>query len=404
MIRGWFSGTPVDPLIVQQHQQQVLDCWTPAEECRARYAALIPIAGSGFSLALAANDLCKAAALEAQGNRGEADAAFRAGLDKLGKQLILESLTILTIGTPLGGAVAVARFLHSRGEYARHCENGRLADLLDYLPFTGGGVPSGAVVDTLATWMVTGIDSTGAEIADVLLIEGQAEVRIEADGSYATQDSTGLVFATVDVIDTLAVIATTTTNIHSLHHAEVSNPHSVATFQAFSIQEQELEVGVLHRTGDGGRALVRYPRFPISGGASFTIDVDDTVGSFPLLIDDDGDGTPDRTIYPGATGVADPAPGPSASVTQLLVNRPNPFNPSTTITFVVAGRTRAVLSVYDSAGRLVARPFDGVAEPGTHDVTWGARAFDGRELPSGVYFVRLEAGGIRATQQAVLIR
>ena len=78
---------------------------------------------------------------------------------------------------------------------------------------------------------------------------------------------------------------------------------------------------------------------------------------------------------------------------------PNPFNPATTISFVMqkAGKTRLV--VYDLLGKEVARLVDGVMDAGTHTATWNASNF-----PSGIYFYRLQAGDFVQTRKMVLLK
>jgi hypothetical protein len=99
-------------------------------------------------------------------------------------------------------------------------------------------------------------------------------------------------------------------------------------------------------------------------------------------------------------GVDDRAAGAS----DLRAAVPNPFRASTRLDFVVARRGRADVRVYDITGRLVATLFDGVAEPGSHAVTWDGRLADGRLAPSGVYACRLRTGGVERTRNLVLSR
>ncbi len=84
----------------------------------------------------------------------------------------------------------------------------------------------------------------------------------------------------------------------------------------------------------------------------------------------------------------------------LLQNRPNPFNPVTSITFSVPRMMPVSLSVYNNLGQVVAslstgKPF----AAGKHTVT-----FDGSSLANGVYFYRLEAGTFSATRKMVLLK
>jgi hypothetical protein len=71
--------------------------------------------------------------------------------------------------------------------------------------------------------------------------------------------------------------------------------------------------------------------------------------------------------------------------TLLEVAYPNPFNSQTTIRFMLAKFGPVRLVVYDALGREVAVPAEGVFPAGTHQVT-----FTANDLPSGVYFYRLE--------------
>lgn len=69
----------------------------------------------------------------------------------------------------------------------------------------------------------------------------------------------------------------------------------------------------------------------------------------------------------------------------LLDNFPNPFNPQTTITYEVRTPQHVRVSVWDLAGQMVSELVDGAHETGDFTVQ-----FDGSDLPSGTYFVRLE--------------
>ncbi|MGD8396834.1 MAG: YCF48-related protein [Candidatus Eiseniibacteriota bacterium] len=79
---------------------------------------------------------------------------------------------------------------------------------------------------------------------------------------------------------------------------------------------------------------------------------------------------------------------------ELDQNRPNPFNPTTSIAFTLAVGATTTLAIHDAAGRLIAQPYDGFAGAGRHTVTWNGRTLHGDAAPSGVYFYRLESGGL----------
>ncbi|MEZ4387949.1 MAG: S8 family serine peptidase [Candidatus Krumholzibacteriia bacterium] len=97
------------------------------------------------------------------------------------------------------------------------------------------------------------------------------------------------------------------------------------------------------------------------------------------------------------------ADAPSA-VTRLLGNRPNPFNPSTTLAFELARPGAVRLELFDVGGRLVRRLVDGPLAAGRHEVDWDGRDAAGREQASGVYLARLVADGTRQSGRLVLVR
>ncbi len=83
----------------------------------------------------------------------------------------------------------------------------------------------------------------------------------------------------------------------------------------------------------------------------------------------------------------------------LKQNRPNPFNPSTVIEYTLPSDEYIRLRVFDSHGRDVAVLVEGMQERGTHSVT-----FNAEQLPSGMYFYRLETPRGFETRKMLLMR
>jgi predicted deacetylase len=81
---------------------------------------------------------------------------------------------------------------------------------------------------------------------------------------------------------------------------------------------------------------------------------------------------------------------------ELLQNYPNPFNPSTVLRYSLPLETRVTLKVFDLLGREVATLVDGPVPAGTHEVV-----FDARDMASGTYLCRLDAGDATASPAAV---
>jgi hypothetical protein len=71
-------------------------------------------------------------------------------------------------------------------------------------------------------------------------------------------------------------------------------------------------------------------------------------------------------------------------------NYPNPFNPSTTIRYAMKEDGVVKLAIYNILGQNVATLVNGVVSAGYHQITWNAVNDGGEDLPSGIYFYRLE--------------
>ncbi|MBZ0267429.1 T9SS type A sorting domain-containing protein [bacterium] len=103
----------------------------------------------------------------------------------------------------------------------------------------------------------------------------------------------------------------------------------------------------------------------------------------------------------------DPAVGTpvvAAAASPGLRAGPNPFRTGTTMSFDVARPATGILAVHDASGRLVRTLVDGSLPAGTHHVRWDGRDRTGRRAATGVYYVRLQADAVRATEKVVLLR
>jgi hypothetical protein len=83
----------------------------------------------------------------------------------------------------------------------------------------------------------------------------------------------------------------------------------------------------------------------------------------------------------------------------LYQSYPNPFNPSTTVRYDVPEAATIRLVVFDPLGRLVEVLSTKHQTPGTYTVDWSPHS-----VPSGVYFVRMEAGDFAATRTVILAK
>ncbi|HMB93612.1 MAG TPA: FlgD immunoglobulin-like domain containing protein, partial [Rhodothermales bacterium] len=95
----------------------------------------------------------------------------------------------------------------------------------------------------------------------------------------------------------------------------------------------------------------------------------------------------------GTASFAEATSAELVSQNLALGNYPNPFNPSTSITYTVPSKSQPVrLEVFDVTGRLVQVLVDGVQEAGAHQITWGGTDRTGVPVASGVYLSRLRVG------------
>ena len=83
----------------------------------------------------------------------------------------------------------------------------------------------------------------------------------------------------------------------------------------------------------------------------------------------------------------------------LGLNYPNPFNPSTTISFVLPASGHVVIRIFNVLGAEVATLVEGQRTAGMHQTI-----FDARGLPSGVYVCRMQAGDFTASRKLLLVR
>ncbi|NUO83698.1 T9SS type A sorting domain-containing protein [candidate division KSB1 bacterium] len=88
----------------------------------------------------------------------------------------------------------------------------------------------------------------------------------------------------------------------------------------------------------------------------------------------------------------------------LEQNFPNPFNPSTTISFALTKAGEVRLAIYNMNGQLVKQLVAGALEAGRHDVAWDATDARGARVTSGMYLYVIKAGDFTAQRKLVLMK
>jgi len=100
-----------------------------------------------------------------------------------------------------------------------------------------------------------------------------------------------------------------------------------------------------------------------------------------------------------------PVPDAEMMASVLLhQNVPNPFNPSTVISYELQQDGPVQLQVFDVAGRLVDVLVSGNQTMGHHELSWYGRDQKGQAAATGVYFYRLTAGGESQTKRMMLVK
>lgn len=89
---------------------------------------------------------------------------------------------------------------------------------------------------------------------------------------------------------------------------------------------------------------------------------------------------------------------------QLLENYPDPFNPSTTISYQLPEGSFVNLTIYDMLGKPIAELVNSQQSAGFYNMTWDGNVLDGSEATSGIYFARLQAGEFKSTIKMLLTK
>jgi flagellar hook capping protein FlgD len=177
-------------------------------------------------------------------------------------------------------------------------------------------------------------------------------------------------------------------------------------------------------TGDDGnigraaRYDIRYSQYPISGADTVgwwnAATIINTIGKVPPA-----SGQKDSVLVTNVTygvryysmmRIADEVPNwsrysnlatfdvvtgvesePSPPVARIQA-APNPFASSTAIQFSIPTAGPTEVMAYDVAGRLVRRLHQGALNAGAHAIDWDGRDEAGRDVRSGIYFIRIRSG------------
>jgi hypothetical protein len=88
----------------------------------------------------------------------------------------------------------------------------------------------------------------------------------------------------------------------------------------------------------------------------------------------------------------------------ILPAFPNPFNPSTTLSFSLENQSLVSIDIADIYGRLINSKRFGVLSSGQHSYRWSGINNEGNSLPSGQYFAIFSAGSEQIVQKLILLK
>ncbi len=113
-------------------------------------------------------------------------------------------------------------------------------------------------------------------------------------------------------------------------------------------------------------------------------------GSISIRIPNNGDGESDAPEI--------------ALETKIQSIYPNPFNPSTTISFSLKQESEVNIFVFDSKGQLIKKIENGIKQKGNHSVVWNGKDSNDKTVSSGIYLFKMKAGKYESTERAILLK
>ena len=241
---------------------------------------------------------------------------------------------------------------------------------------------SNLLLNTLYTAMIT----TGAKD-----VAGNALAN-----NYVWSFTTAAAVTSPTVISTDPVNAATGVALNKQIVATFSTAMDGSTFGAFTLMQGITSVsgGVL----SSGTTATFAPASSLLPNTLYTATI--TTGAKDMA----GNALANNYIWNFMTGAATAVEnGIAPTEFALLQNYPNPFNPSTKIEYTLAKAAQVSLRIYNVLGNEVTTLVNERQEAGSYSVLFGISK-ETLELPSGVYFYRLETGSFVSTKKLTLMK
>jgi PelA/Pel-15E family pectate lyase len=258
-------------------------------------------------------------------------------------------------------------------------------------------------LDDESRWVSSGLIYTSTFYSNLSKLASYVEL-----ADYAT-DTTGVpVINTLEVSPAWTSTLTDTFTFTAQISSSVPLSEAVLNIAPLSYMSQNVPDGenawiTLEHQGAGvytgrfGREL--YPSFlkwlqPIAGTSHLTLFAQTTAGKWSVRT------FPVRQADPvSVTGETRKRP-----VDLSIVNNPNPFNPSTSITYTIPEMAQTEIVVFDVMGQRIVTLYTGMIAAGIHTVVWDGHDASDHRVASGVYLCRVRSGDKTAVRRMVLAR
>ncbi len=142
----------------------------------------------------------------------------------------------------------------------------------------------------------------------------------------------------------------------------------------------------------------------LQAGVPFDVEITESDGPGPFPFHCDFHPTMKGTIFVQNLDVQLETVDQIPSAFRVEQNFPNPFNPTTTIGFALERTERVRFSVINIAGQVVESKDLGLLAAGAYTIEWSGISDAGKLLPSGVYFYRVQSGGVSETRKMLLMK
>ena len=218
-----------------------------------------------------------------------------------------------------------------------------------------------------------------------ITVEGESALPVKLASFSASNVEQGIIleWATETEVDNLGFIIDRSENGNDWATIASYQTHEELTGQSFSssrIEYSYINMDVI----DGKTYYYRLSDVNIYGDINRYSPISVQAGDALLSIPEKTDALPQSTIMDNAY--------------------PNPFNPSTAITYHLSQGSQVMITIYDMLGRTVVTLLNGYQSTGSYHINWSGTDSNGAKMPSGVYLVHMQAGDRQQVQKIMMVK